>query len=390
MNSSKTDRVAVSRHGQVNAPQRCLLTERASVISLADDRSCQKQFPAYAKILTKQKKSRGLEQLRKKRIRRNLNKRAKLRNMTRKERNEIYSKQCNDLRDQLRATQEEHKKETRLSAFCWRRWKEERQTSLRLYRAPRKINRMNLHRSDELSPADILGKGAFGTCEKMDYRGIAVAVKTYEGRVKASAISTEASILALFDHKGLPLLFGVCLQEKPFLLITQFHGIDGKCVTMSKAAKTACVQTSQEWTRIFKELGEALSYVHGKHILHNDIKGDNVLLTRLTHDSQLHPILIDFGKARKTNNAKKYSLTLQEQKKYHKNHCHIAPELIRGTHAQSFASDVYSLGILMSSVCKSICVKADMIYSVALQCTHFNSKERPTLPNIINKFETVK
>lgn len=62
-----------------------------------------------------------------------------------------------------------------------------------------------------------------------------------------------------------------------------------------------------------------------KELLHNDIKGDNVLLT--AQISGLHPILIDFGKCRKVSNAKKYTLTSQEQRRYFKCHSHIAPEL---------------------------------------------------------------
>jgi len=48
----------------------------------------------------------------------------------------------------------------------------------------------------------ILGKGAFGTCERMDYRGISVAVKTYAKHVKASAVSHESRIISQFDHQG--------------------------------------------------------------------------------------------------------------------------------------------------------------------------------------------
>jgi serine/threonine protein kinase len=40
--------------------------------------------------------------------------------------------------------------------------------------------------------------------------------------------------------------------------------------------------------------------------LHNDIKGDNVVLTSY---NGIHPVIIDFGKVRNVFNAKHYSLT---------------------------------------------------------------------------------
>ena len=62
------------------------------------------------------------------------------------------------------------------------------------------------------------------------------------------------------------------------------------------------------------------------------------------------PVLIDFGKAFYVTEAKMYTSTPREKEKYRKYHEHIAPELVRGTHKQLTASDIYSFGRLVSFV----------------------------------------
>lgn len=49
----------------------------------------------------------------------------------------------------------------------------------------------------------ILGKGVFGVCKKMSYRGITVAVKTFQHHVKLNLVKWEADVLDLFDHPGI-------------------------------------------------------------------------------------------------------------------------------------------------------------------------------------------
>jgi len=44
-----------------------------------------------------------------------------------------------------------------------------------------------------------------------------------------------------------------------------------------------------------KKLGETLLFVHNKGYLHNDLKGNNVVLDRANHN----PVLIDFGKSKR-------------------------------------------------------------------------------------------
>ena len=83
--------------------------------------------------------------------------------------------------------------------------------------------------------------------------------------------------------------------------------------------------------------------IHEKNILHNNVKGDNILIAR---NGDLNtPILIDFGKACRTNEAKRKVLSKDEQAKYRQKHSHIDPEVVDGAQLPSVKCDVYSAGV---------------------------------------------
>lgn len=96
------------------------------------------------------------------------------------------------------------------------------------------INAANLTRK---AGARSIGSGTFGTCYLGKYRGIRVVIKEYKERTtkhknSLSLLQKEARheanvLMKLGDHPGIPLLFGVCLNEKPISIVIKFHG-DGK------------------------------------------------------------------------------------------------------------------------------------------------------------------
>ena len=107
-----------------------------------------------------------------------------------------------------------------------------------------------------------------------------------------------------------------------------------------------------KWCQIMYHCADALLYIHSRKFLHNDLKGDNINVIISGSKNNFYPVIIDFGKSTETSNGKFYKLPLGDQEKYRKYHKHIAPEVVRGTHAQSQASDVYAFGLLLSLLCK--------------------------------------
>lgn len=95
------------------------------------------------------------------------------------------------------------------------------------------------------------------------------------------------------------------------------------------------------------------------------------------------PLLIDFGKMKKVSDAKKYTLSLQEQEKYRIHHKHIAPEVVRGTHPHSKASDVYAFGLVISLVCHY--TQYEDLRIIAVKCIHGTPCKRPGIGNITSE-----
>ena len=59
----------------------------------------------------------------------------------------------------------------------------------------------------------------------------------------------------------LPFLFGVQIQSRPYALVTEFHGLDGQCVTVGHAAKSLSLDV-MEWSFILEKCAAALAYIH--------------------------------------------------------------------------------------------------------------------------------
>ncbi|EDO35602.1 predicted protein [Nematostella vectensis] len=109
------------------------------------------------------------------------------------------------------------------------------------------------------------------------------------------ALRREAEvILQLGDHKGLPYLFGICSKEKPALLVTLYHG-DETNLTIYKATKPKPSIALADWGSIFAGVADALHFIHGRGFVHNDLKGNNVVLEG--EAGNFNPMIIDFVSA---------------------------------------------------------------------------------------------
>ncbi|EFO21400.1 CAMK protein kinase [Loa loa] len=87
--------------------------------------------------------------------------------------------------------------------------------------------------------------------------------------------------------------------------------------------------------RLFRQLTEAVHYLHDRGVVHRDIKAENVLL-----DSNGDVKLVDFGFARYIN-----------QKERSKSFCgtkpYSAPEIVQHRPYDAYASDWYAMGVLL-------------------------------------------
>ena len=199
-----------------------------------------------------------------------------------------------------------------------------------------------------------LGSGVFGSCQKKYYKGIPVAVKVFNNLSSSEDVKHEAAIMAQCIHPSIPHIFGLNLMQKPHFLVSYFYGIGSSSYTLHQALHSQSLSLStHSLGKVMLQLCQALQHLHSKQLLHRDIKGDNIIVTK--SDSGYHPMLIDFGKSIPISQApsKRKFLTLFEQDEYRKKHRHIAPEIVIG-HPPSFASDIFSFGVVMSDVSSKV------------------------------------
>jgi eukaryotic-like serine/threonine-protein kinase len=185
---------------------------------------------------------------------------------------------------------------------------------------------------------DFLGAGGMGEV----YRGVHSKI----GRVVAVKILTEtatspdflerfineARIQASLNHPNIVTLYDFLEYNGQPCIVMEL--VDGQTLT-ERIRACGCLSTA-ETLHIFTSLVEGLQYVHGKGIVHRDIKSNNIKI-QPTGEVKL----LDFGIA-KADSSPQLTMTgsvigtLQ----------YLSPEQIRGGRAD-VRSDIWALGVLL-------------------------------------------
>ena len=177
------------------------------------------------------------------------------------------------------------------------------------------------------------GRGSYGACYLAEYRGIQVVVKemlegkSVDAERRKRKVLREAEVIDnLGDHSGLPFLFGVLIEKEPYCLVLQFHGVEGQSLTLLDATNSNLL-SMKEFYDIFVRICSVLEHIHSKGYLHNDNKGNNIILER--DGDSYSPYVIDFGKSERIT-------SLKAHRRHTKNY--LAPEVCDGDLAPT-ASD---------------------------------------------------
>ena len=187
-----------------------------------------------------------------------------------------------------------------------------------------------------------LGKGGMGAVYLAQdlslQRSVAIKVLPPELAVREELrerFLRETRLAAGFSHPNIVPVHAV--EEHPQLLCFVMGFIEGE--TLGQRIRRAGPLTAAEAIRLLQEVAWALSYAHGRGVVHRDIKPDNVLIERTTGRA----LVTDFGIAHSATAAAGNTLTRVGEVVGTPQF--MSPEQAAGEKVDG-RSDLYSLGVV--------------------------------------------
>ena len=166
---------------------------------------------------------------------------------------------------------------------------------------------------DDLTLIKGLGKGAFGEVYLTSKQGSQEKFATkkidkkYAQNPKAKKyIDNEIKILKEIDHKNIIKLYDVKENSQNYYLVMEYCNGGGLSDCLEYHIKQNRRPFSEEVVQyLMRQIVDGIKYLHGKHILHRDIKLDNILVKFDSEEDKIKRNMmkakvkiIDFGFAR--------------------------------------------------------------------------------------------
>ena len=173
-----------------------------------------------------------------------------------------------------------------------------------------------------------LKEGRLYLAEKAGKRFV---LKTASGAKGLELLKREYEVSIGLSHPGLAYVF-TYEEDSPAgpCLVQEF--VDGETLALWLAGNPS----SRERRRVYSELLVVMAYLHQKGVVHNDLKPDNILISKASGAVKL----IDLGFADDDTHLGK---AIGGTRSY------ASPELLTGTQV-SARSDVYSLGVILQEL----------------------------------------
>jgi TolB-like protein/Tfp pilus assembly protein PilF len=185
----------------------------------------------------------------------------------------------------------------------------------------------------------VLGEGGMGKvwlAEQLNpHRKVAIKIIEPDDRVPPAllrALTEEGQTAALFEHDNLVRVIECGMVDNHYFLVMQY--LPGG--TLEERLRESPLD-AEEVVRVFSEIANALTEIHGQGYIHRNIKPGNILFTEAGK-----PVLADFGIAKQAESvgamtSDGHSLGTPT---------YMSPEQIRNDTLDG-RSDLYSLGVVM-------------------------------------------
>lgn len=180
---------------------------------------------------------------------------------------------------------------------------------------------------------EVIGKGGFGTVlkgtsvESGEYVAVKQIDKFMVDAIQLPGIKKEAEILKRLNHPNIVKIYSFIETPNTIYFVLEFveHG------SLAGLLKKYGVFPENLIASYTEQILQGLRYLHGEGIIHRDIKGDNILITK---DGKVK--LADFGTAKLEDTEKKTQTVVGTP-------YWMAPEVIEMS-ACGPTSDIWSLG----------------------------------------------
>ena len=216
-------------------------------------------------------------------------------------------------------------------------------------------------------------RGTFGSIAvtRLTFVNDLVAIKrvSMDFSENVDIVSEVRTMHALNGHPLFPHCFGYVL---PNLLVFQLLGrYENGTLTVQTVDKLNDAG-NDNLCHISYQIVEGISYLHELGLLHNDIKGNNIII----HKSQVK--IIDFGKVTLVTNPVIYDLDESERKTYNIKHRYLAHELRNTPRSpQTVLTDTYSVGYVIKYL--GFEHRCDDLYTIGRKMKSVSVRERMSL-----------
>ena len=159
------------------------------------------------------------------------------------------------------------------------------------------------------------------------------------------------------------------------------NGNTGETMPLGKVLYTGTpVLPPKDWFSVTSQLVQAVKFVHASGYLLNDLKEDNVLLSK--SGSRWRAVVIDFGWVSRVTDPLFYGFSDNTKTKYsrEKLYEHIAPECVLMDEETSTVSDVFQLGRLIRLV--GARSKDQNLFEMGGKCCHTTALFRPSIVEV--------
>lgn len=128
----------------------------------------------------------------------------------------------------------------------------------------------------ELVLGNVLGSGNFGDVYEATWKTQKVAVKTLKGEDAMEDFLAEASVMTRLRHKNLVQLLGVCLDQIPIYIVTEFMA-KGSLQDYLRSRGRREIPSSILFS-FAQQINAAMVYLESRNFVHRDLAARNVLV----------------------------------------------------------------------------------------------------------------